>query len=334
LTQDPAKPLDINTTETALDELLECYRQALRAVEWLPSFSRVPKSEYSLTILPPVDQKRSRTKRPRTPSLPARTRYADWIKSRFAVRPLARMFLRSHIRSKLRDIADRLKIEQFASGHMDASTSKRLDYIIRKLRTYDKSLTQRRTFWLKLPGWIWPIAASLLTTYLGNLAFSHFEVTASAVLVYIATYLLVIVMLVYLPLFSFFTLGGFRWKRIILLGQSGDVNIEIATNAVLRWVPAPQENAYEYEDRFFRILGLPKSKEFPWDLLLTPHIFLGATLALALFLVALASAIAITAPNWLILIPVVFFVLSLLCFRFTLRIISKVMRDRKQRSAC
>jgi hypothetical protein len=334
LTQDPAKPLDINAIEAALDQLLEHYRQALRAVELLPTYGRVPNREYLVEITPPVGQTRSRRSRSRTPSLPARTRYADWVRSHFAVRSLARMFLRSHIRSKLRAIADHLEVERFASGHMDANTPKRLDDMIIKLRAYYKRLTQRTTLWVRLPGWIWVIAAPVLTTYLGTLVIPSIKITAAAVFVYIATYLLVFVMLVYAPVFYLGALGGFRWKRLILLGQTGDVNIDITTNAVLRWVPAPQENTYESENRFFSTLGLPKSDEFPWDLVLAPHRLLLAALALSFFLLALAFAISTMELGWPILIAVGLLVAFFFCLRSILRPIFRAMRERRLRSAC
>jgi hypothetical protein len=58
-------------------------------------------------------------------------------------------------------------------------------------------------------------------------------------LVYIATYLLGFVLFVWAPLYLCLALGGFRWKRLILLGQTGDMNIYVP-NVVLRWVRGPQ----------------------------------------------------------------------------------------------
>lgn len=334
MTQDPAKPLDIEAIETALDELLEHYRQALRAVELLPTCARVPNSEYLVEITPPADQPQSRISRLRTSLLQARTRHVDWIRSRFAVRPLARMFLRSHIRSKLRTIANHLEIERFASGHMDANTSKRLDDIITKLRDYDKRLAQRRTFWLRLPGWMVAVAAPVLTAYLGTSVIPSLEVTAGKVLGYIALYLLVIVSLAWAPLSLFGALGGFRWKRLILMGQDGDVNIDVATNAVLRWGLAPQANTYKSENHFFGTLGLPKSNEFPWDLVLAPDVILSAALALAFFMIALAIFISATEPSWPILIAVGLLAMFFLCLYFIQRKTFRAMRERKQRGAC
>lgn len=331
---DPAKPLDINAIEAALDELLEHYRQALRAVELLPRHGRVPDNECIVQIAQPVGTTRSRIHRLRTSLLQTRTRHADWIRVRFAVRSLARMSLRSYIRSRLRTIADSLEVERFASGHMDANTLKRLDDIIGKLRAYDKFLTQRRTFWSKLPGWLWPVAAPILFTSLFNY-FATLTVTAAGVLVYIATYLLGFVLFVWAPLYLCVALGGFRWKRLILLGQTGDMNIDIAPNAVLRWVAGPQANTYESENRFFGTLGLPKPDEFPWDLVLAPPQFLSTALVLAFFMVALALNIPAKEPSWPILIVDALFVTFLILYLlFIVRPIFRAMRERRQRSAC
>jgi len=335
LALDPAKPLDIKAIETALDNLLEHYRQALRAVELLPVWGRVPNNEYIVQIAQPVGPTGSRIRRLKISFQQARIRHADWVRSHLAIRSPARMFLRSHIQSKLRTIAERLEVERFARGHMDANTSKRLDDIITKLRAYDKSLDQRRAFWLRLPGWIWPAAAPILFTYLTTLAIPSITVIGVKVLIYIAIYLLYVVLFAWLPLFGFVALGGFRWKRLILIGQVGDMKPEIATNLVLRWAPAPQANTYEAENCFFGTLGLPKPDEFPWDLVLEPPPFLSTALVLSFFTLVLALCISAKEPSLPILIAILLFVaLFILYVRFILRPIFRAMRERRQHSAC
>jgi hypothetical protein len=335
LVLDPTKTLDINAIEAALDGLLEHYRQALRAVELLPVWGRVPNNDYIVQITQPVGPTRSRIRRLRISLQQARIRHADWVRSHFATRSFARMFLRSHIRSKLRTIADHLEVERFASGHMDKNTSKRLDDVITKLRDYDKSLAQRRTFWLRLPGWIWPAAAPVLFTYLTTLAIPSITIIGVRVLIYIAIYLLYVVLFAWLPLFGFVALGGFRWKRLILLGQAGDMKPEIATNLVLRWASAPQANAYEAENRFFGTLGLPKPDEFPWDLVLEPPPFLSTALVLSFFTLVLALCISAKEPSLPIVIAILIFVaLFILYVRFILRPIFGAVRERRQRGAC
>lgn len=305
MTQDPAKPLDINAIEAALDELLEHYRQALRAVELLPRWGHVPNREYL---------------------------HADWIRRRLAARPLVSIFLRSHIRAKLRTIADHLEVERFASGHMDANTSKRLDDIIRKLRAYDKFLTQRRIFWLGLPGWVWVVVAPVLTTLL--LGIPNITVTAGELLGNIIIYSFFVVLFFWPPVYIFGALAGFHWKRLILMGQTRYINIDVATNVVLPWVLMPQANTYESENRLFRTLGLPKPDEFPWDLVLAPMPIMLTALALAFFLLALAFLIAATELSWPVLIAVVLLVASLFCIDSVRRLIARDMRERRQRSAC
>ena len=331
---DPAKPLDINAIETALDDLLEHYRQALRAVELLPCFGRVPDNECTVQIAQPVGPARSRISRLKRSFVQTRTRHADWMSWYFAVRRFARMFLRSHIRSKLRTIADRLEVERFASGHMDANTLKRLDDIIRKLRNYDKSLTQERIFGSKSQAWlwrIWPVAAPVLLTYLTTLA--HPSIKIAGLLGYIIAYVLWSAAVVWPPLFTLLGLGGFRWKRLVLLGQTGDTNIGMTSNAVLRWVSGPQANTYEAENRFFTTLGLPKPDEFPWDFAFMPQMFLLTPLALAFLVLGLDLAFSAKELGWPVLIAVVLIVLFVLCVHFIRRSISRVKRERRQRSA-
>ena len=332
---DSAKPLNINAIETALDELLEYYRQALRAAEFLPVHGRVPNEEFLPQIAQPVVSTRSRIDRLRTSWSQTRTRHADWIRSRFAVRPLVRMFLSSHIRSKLRSIADRLEVERLASGHIDGNALERLDVIIKKLRDFDKRLAPRRIGWLKWLGWVWVVAAPLLTTYLSTFVIPSLpQIAVAGVLAYFVTYLLGFALLVWSPLFGLGALGGFRWKRLILLGQTGDVNIDIAANAVLRWMPAPRTNTYESENRFFETLGLPKPTEFPWDLVLSLKMLLLGPFALSVLILALALIISAGKPGWPVLIAVVLLFVFFFCLRSILRPISRAMRERAQRGAC
>ncbi|MCK4579926.1 MAG: hypothetical protein KAU10_01155, partial [Dehalococcoidia bacterium] len=325
MTQDPAKRLDINAIEGTLDELLERYRQALRAVELLPAWGRVPDSEHLVEITPPVDQRRSQVSRVRTYLLQVRTRHADWVRSRFAVRRLARMFLRSHIQSKLRAIAERLEVERFASGHMDADTSRQLDDIIAKLRAYDECLTQRGALWLKVPGCIWVVVAPVLITYLKGTP--GVTVTTAVVLAHIAIYVLYFALFFWAPLFTFGALGGFHWKRLILVGQTGDMNTNIATNVIVRWGQAPQASTYQSENRLFGALGLPKPNEFPWDLVLAPVTLMLTALALAFFLLALAFVVSVTELGWPVLIAVVLFIASFFCLRSVQHAILRTLRQ-------
>jgi len=332
LTSDSAKPLDISAVEATLDELLERYRQALRAVELLPAWGRVPNSEHLVEITPPVDQRRSRTSRLRTYLLQVRTRHVDWVRSRFAVRRVARMFLRSHIRSKLRAIVERLEVERFASGHMDADTSVQLDSIIARLRAYDGCLAQSRGIRLGLPGWVWVVVAPVLTTLL--LGIPDITLNVGELLGAIIIYVLLFVLLLWAPLYMFAAFGGFHWKRLILVGQMGDMNTNIANNVVVRWRQAPQASTYQSENRLFGALGLPKPSEFPWDLLLAPTTLMLAALALAFSLLALAFFVSVTELGWPVLIAVVLLIVSFFCLRCVQREILRTLRHRGNRGAC
>lgn len=306
----PTKPLDINAVEAALDELLEHYRQALRAVELLPAWGYVQNRGYFVEITPPFSQ----------------------TMSHFVVRRLVRMFLRSHIRSKLRAIADHLEVERFASGHMDANTSKRLSDIVRRVRAYDKCLAQRRTLLLGLLGWIWPVAVPVLATYLTTLVIPSLRIVG--VLAYTAIGLLYFAATAWFPLYIVVGSGGFDGKRLILLGQTGYINTDIATGAALHLVPMPEANTYEYENRFFGTLGLLKPEEFPWDIMLAPPALMSIALALAFFLLALAFLPAATEPNLAALAAVALFIAAVFCVYFVRRLIGREMRRRRERSAC
>jgi hypothetical protein len=214
---------------------------------------------------------------------------------------------------------------------MDANTSKRLGNIVRKLRVYDKSLTQRRALWVRLLGWIWPPAAPVLFTLATVVIPSR---GLAEVFGYIVTGVLVFASLAWFPLFAFVGSGAFSWKRLILLGRAGDVNINIPTNTLLHWVPMPQANTYESENRFFRILGLPKPDEFPWDILLTPPVFLSAVLALVFLMSALYVGFSAKESGWPILIALVLLIMFFFCLDFILRSISRAKAERRQRSAC
>jgi len=326
LKRDVGKPLGIDAIETALHELLEHYRQALCAAELLPAFGPVPKKEFLAEIAQPLSSTQSRIARLWTPLLRIRNRHADWVSSRFAIRFLVRMFLCSHIRSKLRTVADRLETEWLAIGDMDANTRKRLDTLIRELRTFDERLPHGSTKWLKSLGWLWAIVAPLLTTYLSTFVIANHRAVVAGILVRLGTYLLMFALMVVFPLSTFGALGGFRWKRLILVGQTGDVNTDVA--AVLCWAPSPLANTYQSENRLFETLGMPKPSEFPWDRVLLPQTLLLAALSLAFLVLAIAISISATKSAWPMIVAIVLVFVSFFCLRCILRAISTAIRER------
>jgi hypothetical protein len=335
LNQDCAKSLDINAIEATVDNLLEHYRQALRAVEFLPEHGPVPRDQFLVQIAQPATPARGPLGRLRRYLMRTRTRNADWIKSTFAIRSLARMFLKSHIQSKLRSIVRSLEVERLSSGYMDASSSAQLSAIIEKLRDYDKSLADKNTLLVKASGWVWRVLLPAAATYVGTCIFPPTAVSATGFLAQLGLYIMVAALIIYGPLFVFGELGGFRWKRLILLGRTGDVNISIATDAVVTWVTAPQKNTYQIEDNFFDTLGLPKPTEFPWDAIMSPVTVLSTSLALAFLCMAVAMITASSNEfGWPSVAAIIFVIAFFLSLNSILRSYSRVMIDRRQRGVC
>jgi hypothetical protein len=64
-----------------------------------------------------------------------------------------------------------------------------------------------------------------------------------------------------MPLLRLGAIGGFRWKRLILLGQTGDMGIDPVTNAILWWTLAPQANTYQSENRYVQYLVSKQAKQ-------------------------------------------------------------------------
>lgn len=327
-------PFNIDAIESDLDKLLEDYRLALRAVELLPSYGIVPANEFqaSIAALIPKSAKR-RSARIKVAVLRYGNRHADLATSRFAIRSVARMFLRSHVRTKLRLFADRLEVERLAYTRLNDVQQKRLDNLIQRLRDYDYRLAPRKSNWLNVFGWIWGIVAPIVITYLSTLVIHpSTHITPGEVLIYIATYLMALAIIVQWPLFIFGVEGGFRWKRLILLGQSGEVNMDIS--AFIRWTKSPQANAYVSEYHLFQTLGISKPIEFPWDLVLSPLTVLGIPLALAFFIIGIAISIPMKGLSWVELIPFAFVAIGFVILFRVLRPIFKSIRRRQQNGVC
>lgn len=333
--QNHAQPLDINAFETALDEMLRCYGQALLAAEKLPARGRVPLAEYLVVITKSVPQKQSLILRLWMGMKQTRTDKADWVRSRIANRTIVKIYLHAHIRSKLQAVAEYLEAEKLTTEGIDMAKSARLDSIIRKLQDYDKAFAQRKATWLKLPGWIWTVIAPLVSAGVGAIVTLHSGITASEVLVNITLALLISTMFLWVPLFTLWSLDGFRWKRLILMGQIGDLNPDISATVVLRWLPSPPSNTYAFEDRLFKILGITKPKEVPWDFILLPTTTISAVMALACFLLGMVAIIpAKTLLDWSVLIALVFLAVSFFITLSILRSKLRVVKDRESRSAC
>lgn len=337
LNLDPGKPLNIEAVETAINELLERYRQAFRAGEFLPGFGAVSRDQFIRDIPTPVYPEHGWTTRAKRAMTQARTRNADWFRIRLAVRSLVLVFLRSHIRSMLFFIADRLEVERLARAHLDANELRRVETAIELLRDSHRRLASRTATWIRLLASSWAIATPILIAFVTPLLTTYFQhpiaLNIPSLLVNIGTFLALFALLLGGPLYLVVGLGGFRWKRLILVGQPGDVNIDIAADAVLRWTLAPSSNTYHSENRLFETLGLPKPEETPWDQMLSPlTIWLGAW-AWGTFLFAWAIVIPSKQLGWPMLIAVALFVVCFLCLNWMVRLIARTAGERSQRGA-
>lgn len=326
------KMLDIGLIEKRVQKLSEDYRQALRAVEFLPQFGRVPIGEFISEVGLSVNKKKSTWTRKTVVKLGKKRPAGDWANSRFAFRPIARTLLRSHIRSKFRSIADRLDVEQLASASRGTTYSRELDDIIKRLRYFDERISDKRKRLSKLGTVIGPLLVIILPAIIGRLTIGSGGLTLSAVIVYIATVLLGFAFFAWIPLYYFVVLGGLRWKRLILLGQTGDVYMDVAT--LVQWSRAPLENTYRSENEVFQALGLPKPTEFPWDVAFTPDKLLSAVLAIALLMLALAIALPMKEFDWPFAVAMVLEFFALGFLSYAVKSTNNTKRYRTKNNIC
>ena len=301
----------------------------------LPARGDVPQSQFLAVDTQPRHQRQSSIGRLWESVVGKKVDHADWIRNRRAVRFIVRTYLCAHIQSKLQVIAYHLNVERLKNRNMDVSTSVRLGIITRELEDYIRTIAPTKTLWMKLLGWLWFFATSLFSGYLVTIISSGHKLNIFLILTYLLIYIGLFAILFLVPLFDSVVLGGFRWKRLILLGQTGDVNLDISPSIVLRWNRAPSGNTYKSENHLFGILGFKKPNELPWDLVLSPRtIFLTiGALILLLFTVG-AFIIAATKLDWSLLIGCIFLALFIACLYYIFTPIRKIMRDRAQHNAC
>ncbi len=313
-----------------MNELLELYRQALRSVEFLPTLGSVPSDEFLTDIPKPVFAKQNLIRHFKASYIQARIHNADWFKYRFAIRWLVRIFIHSHIRSKLRNIITFLEVERLASRSMNEDTRDQLEDAIAELRKFVEYPGYRNIRWLKLFTWMWTFASPILPIYISYVLSN--SSTVIAILSGSITFLLIFILLVWAPLYLVVVLGGFRWKRLILVGQAGDVNIDIASNASLCWAIAPQANVYLSENRLYQVIGLPKPLEFPWDLILSPVSLFFSGLAISFLVLSVIVIIPAQQFDWRMVLSIVFLLLFILMIRFIVQPINRTKRVRALRN--
>jgi len=316
--------------QAVINELLEAYRQALLSTDSLPAFGPVPRLEFQANIAWSINTDHNLKSHLKNTATSFRNRHADWVTHRVAFRWLVKQFLLSHIRSKLKTLLDRLEIERLGHGYMDTNTSRKLDAIIADLRDFRKRLAPINVTLLNIFGGVWTLVAPLLSVYFSHIIGGQRSFSSTSLMVF-ANYLLLISMLTWPILSTVGALGGFRWKRLILLGRTGDVDVSLS--AFIRWTKAPTTNTYQLETRLFQIIGLPKPIEFPWDTVLSPDKVLMFALSLALFIWSIAIFIQIAVSNklnWSLLIFLVFFGSSIFLFKHFL--FDPIVRTKRERS--
>jgi hypothetical protein len=314
--REPEKQLDLEKFEIVLDELLINYRNAIRAAECLPG--TIPSDEF---ILEPA-QNKGKSKKPG----------GDWYHSRRAIGSIAKIFVKSHVRHNLSIIADKLEVERLAKRDLGSDNQKRLDNIIRELKDFENRLSPKRPGWWKSLGWIWAIVAPVVVLLIQGWIVSTHHITPSLILINIAIGVMLLAILIYIPLYCWGALWGYRWKRLILVGQTGDINAEFESSAVLRWLGAPRANTYQSENQLYEVLGLPKPLEFPWDMAFSPLTVMGLASLLAFFLFGLAWLIPQKNFSWIDLVPTVLILISIYSVPWSLRLIRRAKQKRLTRN--
>lgn len=259
------QPIDLDTLEPHLETLMKSYRDSLRFVEGLPRLGRV-QVEYP-------DEKAIERK------WIARAIYRVTNPSRrWVARPLVRLFVEAHIRTRLEVIIRLLRIEASASIKDPESNarSKKLKSVIAPLDELQKALfswKQRGALFARIP--ILPVLIALATPFLArytginfsgarSIAESTIERAQSGGLtrsIVLAAILLGELYMIFAPSV---TSLGFRIKRAILAGGATAWRLFDVPEQI-RWVTFPTTNTYQIENQVFDVIAVPKPREFPLD---------------------------------------------------------------------
>ena len=255
------------------------YQDALRIVTRLPRIGRLETS----------DSKSGRKRR------------------RWVVRPFVRIFVESHIRSKVDVIVTVLNLE--TSPLIDEASNE-----TQKIKSWTRQL---RAFSKRLRGWagsfglltraplmtaLLPLFGAFLTQMVG-ISFSNWESFGTSIAKLgqsaprasiVASLKLVALMLLYCyMLFSTVVVGfGFRGKRAIFSGGETEPDFSrrdmfTTESSVEVWDRIPNTNIYHAENELFKTLRIEKTTEFPLDIVasFTPYFVLVILIVFAVGLV-------------------------------------------------
>ncbi len=286
--------IDLDQLEMNLETLIESYRGALKHVERLPSFGRI-NIEYDDQS---IDQNRQRGLI-RHVYEKLSDPYHRWV-----AKSLVRLFVRSHIKSKLKEINRCLRVEslRLIKDTESAKRAKKLKSYISQLDKFDEELS----LGLNLPGmfivraqWFPPFIAFItpILTKLIGIDFSSIKAfeqsTIQVVSPSISSHTIVLLLVLFIEIYVFFLSPsinnlGFRVKRAIFSGgktESWDLFEEYSKPMLIKWLSFPDTNVYRSENQVFDVLGFPKSKEFPLDFVTSFKFYL-AIIFTSYFLVA------------------------------------------------
>ena len=297
--------INMTELELRLGSLMANYRDALRIVTRLPRIGRLE------TTLSNSQRQRRR-----------------WV-----IRPFVRIFVESHIRSKVNAIVAVLRIE--ASPLIDDANddSKKIESWTRQLRELSKMLRGwAGSFGLltraPLMAAFLPLFGAVLTQLVG-INISGWDAFVSSVaklgqsasrasIVAFLELLALLLLYVYI-LFSAVVVGfGFRCKRAIFSGGKTEPDLfrrDIFTTdqRVEIWRQIPETNIYHAENEVFETLRIKKPIEFPLDIVasVTPYFVLVVAIVIAAWLLlTLRTGHLPSFSQFLILLVFLFLVVS------------------------
>lgn len=262
------QPVDLDTLEPHLETLMKSYRDSLRFVEGLPRLGRV-RVEYPDEKQTPGANRHWMVRAVSRASNPRR---------RWVARPLVRLFVEAHIRTRLEVIIRLLRLEASAAIRDPESNprAKRLKSLIAPLDELQKALfswKQRGALFARIP--ILPVLIALATPFLAHytginfsgargLAESTIERARSGGLARSIVLAAIVLGDLYVIFAPSMTSLGFRIKRAILAGGTTVWRLFDVPERIT-WVSFPTTNTYQVENRVFDVIGVPKPREFPLD---------------------------------------------------------------------